>query len=81
MLENLLGKGHTMSIDIAQLDQRLSSVEVALPQLQKKLGMPPGASNWVEQISGSLADIPDEDYQVFLECCQAVRNGAGSGKD
>jgi hypothetical protein len=34
-----------------------------------------GPANWVEQIAGSLADIPEEDYQLFLDCCRAVRNG------
>jgi hypothetical protein len=63
-----------MSIDIAQIDQRLSSVETALMQVQQKLGLAPSSANWVEQISGSLADIPEDDYQEFLQCCRAVRN-------
>jgi len=62
-----------MSIDIAQIDKRLSSVETALSQVQQMLGLAPSSANWVEQISGSLADIPEDDYQRFLECCRAVR--------
>jgi hypothetical protein len=69
-----------MSIDIAQLDQRLSSVETALAQLQQKLGIAPSSPNWVEQISGSLADIPEGDYQQFLQCCRDVRT-QDSAKD
>ena len=64
-----------MSSDIAQFDQRLSSVEAALAQVQRRLGLAPSAVNWVDQVAGSLADIPEEDYQQFLECCRAVRNG------
>ncbi len=64
-----------MSIDIAQIDQRLTSVEAVLTQVQQKLGLAPSPANWVEQVSGSLADIPEEEYQQFLECCRAVRNG------
>src|SRR5262245_3069062 len=32
-------------------------------------------ANWVDQVSGSLADMPEEEYQRFLECCRAVRRG------
>jgi hypothetical protein len=62
-----------MSLDITQIDQRLESVETALTQIQQRLGLAPLSANWVEQISGSLADIPENGYQQFLECCQAVR--------
>jgi len=62
-----------MSIEIARIDQRLSSVETALVQVQQKLGLVPPSANWVEKVSGSLADIPEDDYQQFLECCRAVR--------
>ncbi len=64
-----------MSIDIAQIEQRLTSVETALTQVQQKLGLVPPPANWVEQVSGSLVDFPEEDYQRFLDCCRAVRNG------
>ena len=64
-----------MAADLAQIVQRLTSVEAALAQLQQKLGLGPSPANWVEQISGSLADIPEQDYQQFLDCCRALRNG------
>ena len=64
-----------MSLDTSQIEQRLASVEAGLRQVQQKLGSAPCAGDWVEQISGSLADIPEEDYQRFLDCCRAVRNG------
>jgi hypothetical protein len=64
-----------MSVDIAQIDQRLTSVEAALIQVRQRLGLAPPPENWVEEISGSLADIPEDDYQQFLQCCQAVRHG------
>jgi hypothetical protein len=64
-----------MAVDLLQLEQRLSSVETALSQVQQKLGLSPRQGNWVDPIAGSLADIPEEDYQKFLDCCRAVRNG------
>ena len=63
-----------MSIDLTQIDQRLTSVETTLIQVRRRLGLAPPPENWVEQISGSLADIPEADYQQFLQCCQAVRD-------
>jgi len=63
-----------MSIGLTQIDQRLTSVETTLIQVRQRLGLAPPPENWVEQISGSLADIPEADYQQFLHCCQAVRD-------
>ncbi len=64
-----------MSSAMAQFDQRLTSIEAALAQVQQRLGLAPSSANWVEQVAGSLADMAEEDYQRFLECCRAVRNG------
>jgi hypothetical protein len=69
-----------MSGDIAQLEQRLTAVETALIQVQQRMGLAPSPTNWVEAVSGSLADIPEEDYQLFLDCCRAVRNGDAAGR-
>jgi hypothetical protein len=63
-----------MAADIAQIEQRLLSVEAGLSEVQRKLGLPVSGANWVEQVAGSLADIPEEDYQQFLDHCRAVRN-------
>jgi hypothetical protein len=64
-----------MSADLPQLEQRLAAVEATLAQVQQKFGVSPSAANWVEAVSGSMVDIPEEDYQLFLDCCRAVRNG------
>jgi len=63
-----------MTPEVRQIEQRLSNLEVAVNVLQQKAGLTPPA-NWVEQIAGSMADIPEEDYQKFRDFCQAVRNG------
>lgn len=64
-----------MSAELAQMERRLAWVEAALAQVQQQLGQAPSGANWVERVSGSLADIPEEDYQRFLDCCRAVRSG------
>ena len=64
-----------MSFENEEFEHRLATVEAALSQVQEKLGLAGSPPNWVERISGSLADIPDDDYQQFLECCRTVRNG------
>jgi len=69
-----------MHTEIAQLEHRLSSVEIALNQVREKLGLASVGANWVEQVSGSLADIPEGDFQRFLEFCRAVR-GENNARD
>jgi hypothetical protein len=64
-----------MAVDLIKIEQRLSTVETALNRVQQKLGLGPAPANWVDEVAGSLADIPDDDYQKFLDCCRAVRNG------
>ena len=68
-----------MATDITEIEHRLASVETALSQVQEKLGLVPAGTNWVERVAGSLEDIPEEDYQQFLECCRTVREGDGAG--
>ncbi|CAN5455504.1 hypothetical protein BH10PLA2_BH10PLA2_13140 [soil metagenome] len=69
-----------MSTDLTEIEKRLASVEASIRIVQQKLGLLPSETNWVEQISGSLKDIPEEDYQLFLKECEAVRNGGGIAK-
>lgn len=64
-----------MNVDLAQIDQRLAAVEAALTQVQQSLGLAPAPANWVEQVSGSMADIPEEDYQEFLRYCRTSATG------
>jgi len=64
-----------MAADLVQIEQRLSSVEAGLAEVQKRLGLSPSSANWVDAVSGSLADMPEVDYQQFLDCCRAVRSG------
>jgi prefoldin subunit 5 len=64
-----------MAADMEQIEQRLSTLEASLSEVQRRVGLLPTAGNWVEQVSGSLADIPEEDYHEFLKQCRAVRNG------
>ena len=31
-------------------------------------------SNWADRIAESLAEIPEDEYQLFLGCCRKVRD-------
>ncbi len=64
-----------MATDITEIEHRLSSLDAALNLIQNRLGLVSTGTNWVEQVAGSLRHIPEEDYQQFLECCRAVREG------
>jgi hypothetical protein len=68
-----------MSAELAQIEQRLSSLEAGLNQVRERLGLAPPGANWVEQVSGSLADIPEDEYQRFLDSCRAARTGGPAG--
>ena len=68
-----------MSVDMAQLESRLASLDAAVTPVQQKLGIALPNTNWVEQIAGSFADLPDDDYQEFLRCCRAVREESPAG--
>ena len=70
-----------MAANTEQIEQRLSSLESALTQVQQRLGLKTPAANWVDQISGSLSDMPEEEYRRFLECCREVRREADSAED
>jgi hypothetical protein len=54
-------------------NQRSSAQGTTTRRAQRPVSTPT-AENWVEEISGSLADIPEDDYQEFLEHCRAVRS-------
>jgi hypothetical protein len=63
-----------MSVEVKELESRLTAVETALAQVQERLGILPPSSNWVDRIAGSLAELSDEDYRLFLDCCRRARN-------
>lgn len=62
-----------MTDSISQLEERVALMESALAQVRRTLGLQLHGANWVNEISGSLADMPEDDYQRFLDCCRAVR--------
>ena len=54
----------TVEAEVAQLKHQLNGLETAKPQ-------PTG--NWVDQISGSMKDIPEDDWQDYLDCMHQAR--------
>jgi len=42
----------------APIERRLSAVEAAVSELQRKLSYPPSTLNWLEQVIGSFKDEP-----------------------
>jgi len=60
--------------DMIQIEERLAIVEAGLVRVQEQLGLNPSAGNWVARIAGSLADVPEDEYQQFLGYCRAVRD-------
>jgi hypothetical protein len=48
----------------ALLEQRLTAVETALSEIQRRLAVLPPAPNWLEQIIGSFKDEPAFDEVI-----------------
>lgn len=67
--------------DLVEIEHRLAVVEAGLNRVQSKLKMTPPGKNWVDEVSGSLADLPDEDYRRYLEHCRAARDSISAGED
>jgi hypothetical protein len=60
------------------LEQRLATVEAEVAQLKHQLQLlqaskPQPNGNWVEQMSGSMKDIPEDVWQEYLECMRQAR--------
>jgi len=59
-----------MAIDM-QIEQRLTAVEDAVRELQRRLTILPPAANWLERITGSFKDEPE--FEKVLEYGRAIR--------
>jgi len=59
-----------MAIDM-QIEQRLTAVEDAVRELQRRLTILPPAANWLERIIGSFKDEPE--FEKVLEYGRAIR--------
>lgn len=54
-----------------QIEQRLTAVEEAVRELQRRLTILPPAANWLERITGSFKDEPE--FEKALEYGRAIR--------
>ena len=58
--------GATMHSTQERLEQRLTAVETAISDLQRRLATLPLAPDWVEQISGAFKDDPAFEEVIAL---------------
>lgn len=59
------------------IEQRLATLENEVAELKRKLTGESSngkTASWVDEIAGSMKDIPQEDYDEFLRCCKEFRN-------
>jgi hypothetical protein len=58
----------------SDVEHRLAALEKEVAQLRTELSqLRTPEENWVEKISGSMKDVPEEVYLEFLECCAESR--------
>ncbi len=55
-----------------QIEQRLTALEDAVKELQRRLTILPPAANWLERIIGSFNDEPA--FEEVLEFGRAIRS-------
>ncbi len=55
-----------------QIEQRLTAVEQAVSELQRRFATLPTGANWLEQIVGSFKDEPA--FEEVLEFGRAIRS-------
>jgi len=58
--------GDTMLSTQERLEQRLTAVETAVSELQRRLATLPPAPDWVEQMSGAFKDDPAFEEVIAL---------------
>ena len=60
-----------MTVD-TQIEQRLTTVEHVVSELQRRLATLPHAADWLEQITGSFKDEPV--FEEILEFGRTIRS-------
>jgi hypothetical protein len=68
-----------MSIDLGTLEKRLTALEAAVADIQRKLAMNATAPNWIEQISGIVKD--KEVFEQAMAYGRAWREAQGFPED
>lgn len=56
------------------VEERLTSMEQAVRQLQHRLDTLQGKSNWLHRFYGAFDDIPKEDFDEFVRLGREFRN-------
>jgi hypothetical protein len=55
----------------SELEARLAAVEAAVADLQRRLAIKPGSSDWLHQVAGCVTD--EEAFEEILELGRAIR--------
>jgi hypothetical protein len=61
-----------MSVQLG-IEQRLAALEQAVAEIQQRLGEPAAVPDWLARICGSMKDVPEEDWNLFLEYCKEIK--------
>jgi hypothetical protein len=62
-----------------RLEERLTAVEEAVVELQRRLADLPPTGNWIERMTGSFKDEPA--FDVVLEYGRAIRSSGRAPED
>ena len=56
----------------ARLEQRITALEQEVAKLKRQLGIED--RNWLDNLFGTMSDIPEEDFQEFVRLCKEARD-------
>jgi hypothetical protein len=54
------------------IEQRVAALEREVAELKRSAKGDQG--NWLEEVSGRMKDIPEEDFREFVRLCKEFRN-------
>jgi len=57
---------------IARLERRIAALEREVAKLKRQLGIED--RNWLDNLFGTMSDIPEEDFQEFVRLCKEARD-------
>ncbi len=63
-------------ISLVEVESRLHVVELGLQELRARVaGGVPSTANWLDVVSGSMSDIPEETYREIMAAGRAIVAG------
>jgi hypothetical protein len=61
------------------IEKRLATLEREVAELKRHLHV--RSANWLDELSGSMSDVPDEEFEKFIRYGQEIRKAQADPTD